>query len=299
MTRFLKNTISFFIVFYGSLLVIIITINYFINKKANFIIDKNIKNIVIGNSQPECAFNDTLISGFKNLAKSGETYFYNYQKLKKIIEQNPQINSVFIEFSPTNILIREDQKIWRNRYLNHHLPNYNAFLDFKDNKLLVVKNSVGYQHAMLKSMSVNLKRIATNNYNYIDSIGGYNYLKRNKINKKSDSITLNNNKQYILENVNLSTYDILYLDKTVQLCHKKNINIYLIRSPIHKQFVGNSYESIFQKIRKERYGDIEFLDFKDFPLQNDEYGDLQHLNYKGARKFSLWFNTWLQDQIEK
>jgi len=299
MTKFLRNTITFFIIFYGSLLGILLTSNYFINKNANFKLGNDIDKIMLGNSQPECAYNDSLIFNFKNLAKSAETYFYTYQKLKKVVEQNPQIKTVFIEFNPTNVLVREDQKIWRDRYINHHLPNYNAFLDSKDHKLLVLKNSVGYQHAILKSLSRNIERIASNRYNYIDSIGGYLYLNRNKITKNPDSLAPNNNKQYQIENVNLSTYDILYLDKIIQLCHTKNITIYLIRSPYHKQYIGNAYESIFQQIKKERYGNIEFLDFKDFPLHNDEFGDLQHLNYKGARKFSSWFNKNIIDSLKQ
>ena len=36
---------------------------------------------------------------------------------------------------------------------------------------------------------------------------------------------------------------------------------------------------------------VEFLDFSKFPLENSEFGDLEHLNYKGAKVFSEWFNT--------
>ena len=108
----------------------------------------------------------------------------------------------------------------------------------------------------------------------------------------------NNNKNHI-ENVNLSKYDLIYLDKIIQLSQQSNINIYLVRSPLHKEFVGNLYESVFQQIKQERFGDIPFLDFKDFELLNDDYGDLQHLNYEGARKFSIWFDNWLQNQAKK
>ncbi len=298
MNSFLINTIKFFMIFYGSLLGLIFTSNYFISENANFKLDNNIDKIIVGNSQPECAYNDSLINNFKNLSSSAETYFYIYQKLKKVVEQNPQLQSVFIEFNPTNILIREDQKIWRDRYINHHLPNYNAFLNLKDNKLLALKNIGGYQHAILKSLGYNIERIALNRYNYIDSTGGYLYLNRHKVNKILDTLTPKNFNQHQKENIKLSNYDILYLDKIVQLCKEKNIAVYLIRSPYHKQFIGNQYETVFQQIKTERFNDIKFLDFKDFPLENSEFGDLQHLNYKGARKFSRWFNENIIDSLK-
>ncbi len=299
MVLFIKNIIKFFIIFYGSFIGAIFINNYIIDKKGDFRLDKGINSIIIGNSQPECAYNDSLIKNFKNLAKPAEPYFYNYQKLKKIIEQNPQLINVFVEFNPTNIMVREDQKIWRDKFINLHLPNYNALLAYEDHKLLAIKNLTGYHQANLLSLRNNINRIILNRYNFIDSIGGYKYLRRNKVNADPNSIINNKQKQHLISNIQISTYNLLYLDKIIQLCEKSNINIYLVRSPYHQNFVGHSYESLFQQIRKERYSNTPFLDFQDFELLDDEFGDLQHLNYKGARKFSIWFNNWFQNQSIK
>jgi len=299
MRRFLKNIITFFICFYGLLIMLLLSSNFLINRNADFRLEAHIDKIILGNSQPECAYNDSLISNFKNLAKSAETYFYSYQKLKKILEQNPQITSIFIEFNPTSILVREDEKIWEDRYINHHLPNYYPFLEFSDHQLLGSKNSIGYQHATLKSLYYNMIRVAKNQYSYLDSIGGYLYLKRNKIQSALESISNRTIKQKNLKSANISTHDLNYLDKMIHLCLSKSIEIYLIRSPYHKHYQGNIYESDFQKIKTDRYSDIQFIDFKDFPIEISEFGDLQHLNYKGARKFSKWFDLWIQKRVNK
>ena len=50
-------------------------------------------------------------------------------------------------------------------------------------------------------------------------------------------------------------------------------------------------------IKNEKFENIEFLDFNDFPLKNNEFGDFGHLNYKGAEKFSLWFNGLLDKEL--
>lgn len=299
MRLFLNKVIKFICYFYGTWLFLSLSINYIIYKNANFKINENIDKIIIGHSQPECAFNDSLIPNFKNLSKSAEAYFYNYQKLKKVLEQNPQIQEVFIEFNPTNIMEREDQKIWMDKYINRNLPHYYSFLEPTDHWLLLRKNYLGYQHATLKSIGTNIKRIINNNENFIDSIGGYHYLKSNKTQKILDTLTNSFQHEQIGTTANISSYDLNYLKKMVELCKERNKTVYLVRSPYHQKFVGNTYEAIFQKIKDEQYSSIPFLDFKDYKLHNDEFGDLQHLNYLGARKFSVWFNQKLQSNFDK
>ena len=290
MKKFLKNTLLFLISFYGVLIVLVLFSNFLINKNADFKLENNIRSIMIGNSQSECAYNDSLISDFKNLSRSAETYFYSYQKLKKVVEQNPQIENVFIEFNPTNILIREDEKIWGDSYIRHQLTSYLAFLDFKDHVLLFKENPDGYQYVLLKSLYPKFHRILSNEYNYIDSLGGYLYLKRSKINEHLKAAEDQDLSSYRLKESEMSAVDLIYLDKMLDLCIENNIRPFLIRSPYHPRFAANKYEGSFQEILQNRYGAIEFLDFKDFDLNDAEYGDLQHLNYKGAIRYSKWFN---------
>jgi len=45
---------------------------------------------------------------------------------------------------------------------------------------------------------------------------------------------------------------------------------------------------------EQKFKDVDFLDFNNFPLNNEEFGDFEHLNYKGAKRFSLWFNELLE-----
>lgn len=299
MNVFLKNTLKFLLTFYGVVCVLVYGTNFMINTKANFKLDNTITKIIIGNSQPECAYNDSIISNFKNIAKSGESYFYNYQKLKQIIAQNPQIKTIFIEFNPTTILTREDEKIWEDRFINHFLPIYSPFLTFNDHALLAYKNNTGYHQAILKSFFKNIKRIRKKEYYFIDSIGGYKYLKRDKTKAILDTLAASNSAQLVLHKNDLSNYDLKYLTKIIALCKQRNITPYLIRTPYHKKFLGKRYETLFQQVRINLFDDIPFLDYKGFSIDDEEFGDLQHLNYKGAAKFSKWFDLYLKKHINK
>ena len=39
---------------------------------------------------------------------------------------------------------------------------------------------------------------------------------------------------------------------------------------------------------------LDYLDFSKFKLENKDFGDLDHLNYKGAKIFSVWFSSILE-----
>ena len=41
----------------------------------------------------------------------------------------------------------------------------------------------------------------------------------------------------------------------------------------------------------------ELLDLSEFPLTNDQFGDLEHLNHKGAKVFSQWFDQMLKKDL--
>lgn len=261
--------------------------NKVINSRADFKLKPNINKIVIGNSHPAGTFNDSLISNLKNLADPGDSYFYGYQKLKEVVKQNPQVDTVYVEFNPKTILRWEDTKLWRK----NQVPNYLAFFDLKDHRLLAKDDNLGYQQEIIKGIITNLKRIALNRYNYIDSIGGYRYVPSSRIKAILDTITYDPQKQFSLVQKRLSKYDSSYLKKMVQLCENKNIEIIFVRSPYHKNFDGHRYEDIFQAYRRKYFGTILFLDFQDFPMDDSEFKDLEHLNYKGAKKFSLWFEN--------
>ena len=50
---------------------------------------------------------------------------------------------------------------------------------------------------------------------------------------------------------------------------------------------------IMDSIRKKEFASIPFLDFNKFELNKEDYADLEHLNFKGANKFSKWFDNLL------
>lgn len=122
--------------------------------------------------------------------------------------------------------------------------------------------------------------------------------------EKADSlIAMSVQGSKIKEDTGISEINIHYLEKILDLCTTNKVKVYLTRTPIHSRSDELLNEDRFQQILSSRFKTIEFLDFKRFPLADADFGDLEHLNYKGAKKFSLFFNLLMKEnllaQVEK
>jgi len=293
MKRFLRKILLFILSFYLVAIAILLVSKALIQANSDFSLNDNITSLVVGNSQSECAYDDSIIPNFINLSKSAETYFYSYQKLKETCAQNNQIKTLIVAFSSTNVLAREDEKIWETPTMNYHLPNLYTFLSKEDYMLLIRNNFLGFHQVSLESITQSLSRITKNNYRFTNTLGDYKNIQRSKITRILDTLKVKKLQQHKLSQEEIATYDLKYLRKIITLAHDHDIEVFLVRSPVHKNYKGRTYNDSFEKIRKERFDDVQFVDFQNFELTNQEFGDLQHLNNKGAQKYSKVFADWL------
>lgn len=296
MNTFLKKIGLFLCVL---IIIVILTsmgFNSYIGNKAVIKLDSNINNVVFGHSHAECAFNDSLISNFKNLAESGESYFYTYIKAKQVLEHNPQLKTVFIEYANVDVALEKDKDIWSDKYINWRYPVYSALMDAEEHFFLLSKNPKSIIETLPKTFKKQLSKIKNNKYNFGESLGGYKHLEESKL----DSLLKvgANLKKSHPDYFKASKENLLYLHKIISICKEKKLKIYLIRSPMFLDSYYVSNEELLQNILKDQFADIAFLDFKDFPLNNDEYRDLNHINYRGSIKFSKWFNTFLNEEFK-
>jgi hypothetical protein len=299
MIRFLKR-IGLFVF---PLLFLVVSVAFvskkMINSRTVFALPSTTETLVLGHSQAECALNDSLILGSKNLAQGGEAYFYTYQKLRKLLPENPQVKTVFLSFSNNQIEKKMDEWTYDDQHLSNYFPKYSGQMDAEDYTLLMQHNPKKVMVGELKALKNNLTFILKNKKSYLDNNnwGGYLYLKRNKI----DSLLNGNYTAFLKEETSseISEINLAYLKKIVLLCNQSNVKLVFFRTPIHPKLFDSYDEKSFQNIRTKQFNTIPFLDFHDFKLDNDEYGDFNHLNFKGAKKFSEHFNTIVQQGVSQ
>lgn len=292
----LKNIL----IFWSLLISLIIWLDFLtwiiIDKFANFSIVWDPKYVIVGNSHPECAYNDSIIQNFKNLGKSGEPYFYTYFKLKKILEQNPSIGTVFVEYTNGQISIQGDQGIWADMSLSAWFPIMSPFLGLKEHFLIAQNNPSGYFNILSYSNKSKIVRILHWDFDYFDNIGWYLKLSRHQREGLMDNVEYMKHATGSIqgENIKVSKWNLTYLDQIVQLWNIYNKKIVFIRSPQNLGYHWYDNEQILMKTLHDRYSNVAYIDFSDFPLNIDEYGDLEHLNSSGATVYSIWFNKMLQ-----
>jgi len=308
MNNFIKKFLLFCSIPFFSTVLLFFSITTIVRNGEYFSLDKSVKNLIIGHSHPQFAFNDSLISNTRNLSEGGTNYFYVSYRIEKILHENPQIENIFIDLS--NNLFYETYN--ENIYATSHLPAkyaYTAsFISINDNIYLASKNFNAYIKGVFKTIYVNGAFLLQKKKNYIDwdelgyGWGKYRFksdtlnilaidtLDKEDYKKQTEGITF-------FENPAISINSIKYLNRVIEKCRTFNVNIYLIRVPIHKDIFMLKNEIEFRKVINNKYRKYEFLDFKDFPLKKSDFVDFGHLNYKGAKKFSIFFNNLLNNGL--
>lgn len=295
MKRFLIQVLVFLILSSIVLITLFYSTTEIVKSKADFKISDKIDKIIVGHSHPECAYNDSLIDNFRNYSRSGESFFYTYYKTVQLINANHNIKTVFVEFTNNQIDSFMNQGIWGEKYMPHFYPIYQPFVSVEDNEFLFKKNASCLISCIGTGIQNSVLRIVKKDYHYTEKIGAYQYLVRDK----TDSLLANPIvKEEAVEGIYpVSNYNISYLEKIIEACKKETKQVVLIRTPQHKKYEGFFNEKIFQKCRMDRFSDIVFLDFNDFPLLDSDFGDLEHLNFRGARKFSIFFSYLLENGL--
>ena len=290
MKKFISQIIIYVCAFIVLLFIFDFSTSSIIDSNATFVLEDNPKYIVIGHSHPECAFNDSLIDNFKNLGESVEAYFYTYFKVKKVLEQNPYIETVFIDYSTNQLVEEANLRIWNEKYIINRYVKLSPFMTIPEKKILAKNNFTSFFKSGAYIAQNRITEIATNNYNYTEKVGGYRNLSVSKIDSllKTDYKSLEN--KYETSKVN-----IRYLEKTIELCQNYNKEVVLIRCPVHRVYSLNENDSLLHHIQDSLFKEIPFFDFSNFPLLDNEFADFGHLNYKGAKKFSVWFNTFIKE----
>ncbi|MBA6153592.1 hypothetical protein [Gelidibacter maritimus] len=291
MVSFIRKFSVFAFISIAILAIIIVVPFSIIKQKARFEISDSANIVMFGHSHTECAYDDEIIPNFKNLASSGESYFYTFQKIKKTLSQNPEIETVFVEFTNNQIDKVMDEWTWGYDKMSFYLPVYLPFLEYQDVEILNDNNASTFRSTISVASRKNLFRFLKSDYDYSDEIGGFTSLNVSAVDRILDTMDTNiqHNKTYSTSNVNLH-----YLRKIIDYCRSEGKDVFLVRTPQHKKYKMLKNEEQFLSVRNSQFSDIDFIDFNNNNLPNTYYADLEHLNGKGATVLSKKFKQLLE-----
>lgn len=286
---FLKKIIIFGAIFFA-LVVILNIINSYRVEKNIFKIDSSINKVFFGASTSECAINDEILKKTINMSFSADSYFYIYIKMNKILEINQNIDTVFLAITPNSISKKKEESwLFNKMHFSDRIGIYYYFMDIEELKMFWSRFGFDFFKISVSNIIVksfrNFSKILFGDMR--GEYGGYKPLKRDKL---VEALNRLNNEEFNSSNYSISRIEVDYIDKMINICKKKNVELIFFSLPTRLELVKKEFQNYiqFDRFYKTKYSNFRYLDFSLFPLPDSAYSDLHHLKYSGSIIFSQY-----------
>ncbi len=294
MSKLLARFIYFTLLLMGLYASMSLLVKKSVQERFQIKLSEEVKYIVIGNSHPECALNDSIVKGMSNWGKSGEALFYSVLKGKKLLEDNPQVRLICVELSINQLDSHMYEWVYSPKYMERAFRSYGFLFENWQWKHFFKKDPVSYIKANFFSdrKYLNYLLLSSGAVESEMEWGGYQSHSESKL----DSLLETHHpcdKDVILSPME---ENVSALQDFIQFAKMRGVEVVLIRCPTHP-LQGKCWEKSFEAIRQQYFGDVLFIDFQDWPFLNEEYLDFEHLNSKGAEKFTPIFDSIVRSRV--
>ncbi|MCD8299504.1 MAG: hypothetical protein LUD39_07140 [Opitutae bacterium] len=245
--------------------------------------------VFVGDSHVANGINDEFIPGGFNFAKPAEIYLNIYPRLKKLLDKNPKISTVFIGVSPYCLEKNGDSCLHNNG----------------STKILLFKNLGIYSAEELRSIEPNIyfgyllskygiksgfksfySLISKSSQEIFGDMGGYNMEQVRDL-KKDLEPGVAHKRLFSVGKMTFYGNELQrkYLRKIVEMARAHGVRVIFLNTPIYhaEKFFDVPY---FENLLKTEFPDVEFWDYVNFSVPEDCRKDVNHLNKWGAEIFS-------------
>ena len=247
-------------------------------------IDKNTRIVVLGSSNGEFAWNDSIIKNTKNLCLSAQSFNGCYSKLRWTLEYNDtQIDTVVLCSSLVGIGYFSDDK------LDVGYEEINCLFEYKP-FFMFFRSQLSYWEHIITHFSDQFLMLSRRK-----PYGGYKYEIHNKLdnpmvfNRINDLINEIGDEGVLTEDYFLShcKYQLFYLRKIRDYCTQHKKKLIILGTPLYR-IPDLIDDSGYKQLILHELGDsILIADYSKFEFPDSSfYRDLEHLNSRGAEYFS-------------
>ncbi|MCG9881352.1 MAG: hypothetical protein MH472_12200 [Bacteroidia bacterium] len=272
-----------FILFFALCFFIVQYFVYSTIKKANYRIETGVNKIMIGDSQIECAFNDSGFSSIRNFGQSATSFLYSYIKIKVLIEANENIDTIFLGFNIRS-LEKEKERVWiYNEDILLGRKLYFPFFGNNELSLFMKNKSFYYASSLILKDYFKILPDLIKGNSLSSQFGSFRPSCRNELEK--EMMLLLKKEKLLLTKNNISSTEKLYLDKIINLCKNKGVKLILISTPNFKKC--NYFDCHnFDILKSSLASQIKFYDYSDISNEGIYFSDPIHLNNLGSRYFT-------------
>ncbi len=289
MKRFLISILKFLLSFAFLVLILIFSFKIILERNTTFnSIKKDTFTLILGDSQTEADLNDSIIPNSINLSNSGDPIFFNYIKLKYLLNNGLCPRTVILGFSPNNL---HSKGFYEVPKMKSKLKEYFFVMNLEDLQDILAYNFEGGYRGLVSSLFYSPRK--DNFWSSVDikDIGIGSHRKLPLFNNGQLDKDIADGKIYSGQNPD--TISIKYLNKIIALCEQHKIHLILLDTPLHKSL------QFKEKIRRKSYinymkginKNITIWDYHDYELEDESFYDDNHLNEKGATIFSSFIKS--------
>jgi len=298
----LQKVALFFIV---ALLVISVSYKFIVINRVFYDVDygleERIDTLVVGASHLRLGFDDGKYPNVNNFSNSGMPYYFTYAKSKRLLDANPQIKKLVISLSPIHISPYGDSTLFTDEGLSRE----NTFIYFPlleeyqglgrrrismDFALSYSKYKFGVPFNYMEDIKPFLSSIkSTVHFSDLEFGGNFSPATENKTDLEGIR-----EKAYFYfgEKIYYSKLSVSALKGIAKLTENKSIDLYILNMPVYKAFrdlVPQEYVDEQNRLIAEllaQYQHIQYLDYYEFPLLEEDFYDGDHINSSGVEKLS-------------
>lgn len=243
----------------------------YIENSVSFKLTSEKKVLVIGDSTMEKAVDPSFFSEAENVGASGVANIFSYVKLKRFVEENPQLTTIVLSCFHKSMV----DVSWVNTALTQmtsrhlFLMDREEVVDLMHNKYFYIGLLKTPYRELLPCLRV-LRKGKTVDYSSL-SLGGY--VASNHVMGEFESETVTTVPL-------LNELHVHYLDKIVSFCQSHNLRLVLVDVP--KFLVSEDLSGYLI----DRYPNVEYIHYESDIIPLEGYSDYTHLNSTGARIFT-------------
>ena len=274
----------------GGVLSWISWISYSKMRYVDYRLPDDIHSITLGPSTTHGCINETIIPGLKNVSRDGTDFFYLMPILSKVLQNNPQIDTVYIPHG-RHYLMTGKRADFEGQLSNvwDKLPF--IFCGMDKQELTEVLKDVCFYVAILNPNSED----AFLDHRHSLEDFGFNctsHKAQNLFNDKQlwsvawyDSVYASIGNKYKVEDLR----DFSHFARAIRVCRQYDVVPVMLFTPLYqydKWFEPEGFYDYMQTLDS----DLLVADYENFEFSNDTLcrRDVHHLNVYGAREFSTY-----------
>lgn len=267
------------------------------------VIDPKVELVSCGSSLTQYALSDSIIPGFQNLSHEGKTGLETYKTVQEVIDNNPHLESVIIDFTVMGMIEYRDYSYFIPIFAQKQFENTYPLVGFEDLRAYPLNPKYYFLNQVRNEWVPNidyLKKWWSRHEGSIDTdfpyLGSYQPKQgsRNNWNPKAWLEKAEMLRKLTGSKYPVSTIDVSYMDSIAAYTQSKGVNLIIFLTPLHQdiipivpQIYWDEFYALFA--RAEEYDHVRMIDFTTFPLADSAFINFTHINENGAMVISHAF----------